>query len=92
MKMSKPGLCCDDCFALIARRSSGAASLWLNLCEIQLGHEIFGLKLPDLPEFQILENLGFVTTTETNDMILMKVHGKRDDLAGTYFCGGKCGQ
>lgn len=90
--MSKPGLCCDVCFALIAKRSTTAAKLWLDLCEIELCAKVFGLLVPDLPEFQLLEHLGFITTTETSNLIIVKIHGKRKDSLGDFFCGGKCGE
>lgn len=92
MKMSKPGLCCDECFALIAKRSTPAARWWLDLCHIQETCSIFGLAIPDNQILQLLEQLGFITTTETMNMIVVKVHGREEDALGTFFCGGRCGQ
>lgn len=91
MKMSKPGLCCDRCFELLAKRSTNAAKLWLDLCEIQSTCEVFGIKLEDNPFFQLLENLEFITTTDLPSMILIKVHGQTHDSLGPFFCGGNCG-
>ena len=92
MKMSKPGLCCDDCFCMIAKRSTTAAKLWLDLCEIQNTCQCFGLAILDNPYLQLLESYGFITTTDTQHLIVVKVHGKEDDVLGSFFCGGKCGQ
>jgi hypothetical protein len=92
MKMSKPGLCCDDCFALIAKRSPNAAIVWADLCEIQSRCEIFGLKMEDNPTIQLLESLGFLTSTEIPGIILIKIHGQEQDPLGSFFCGGNCGE
>lgn len=92
MKMSKPGLCCDDCFSLIAKRNSAAARIWLYLCEIQETCALFGIEMDDTPEFNILERLGFITTTDLNKHIVIKVHGRHRDSLGNFFCGGHCGR
>lgn len=92
MKMSKPGLCCDECFELIAKRSTNAARLWLDLCHIQDTCALFGLAIQDNPYLQLLEILGFITTTDVMDLIVVKVHGKEVDPLGSFFCGGNCGR
>ncbi len=88
--MSKPGLCCDKCFFLIAERNATAAKLWLDLCQVQENCLCFGLKLLDNPYLELLEELRFITTTDTKDMILVKVQGIAFDEAGAFFCGGLC--
>lgn len=92
MKMSNPKLCCDDCFELIAKRNTTAAKWWLDLCSIQDLHSIFGLKILDNEFLQLLEHLRFITTTETQELIVVKVHGKKTDSLGSFFCGGNCGR
>lgn len=92
MKMSKPGLCCDECFDLIAKRSGQAARLWLDLCEVQNTCTLFGLRMDDNALLQLLEILGFITTTDTIDCIVVRVHGKKEDGLGSFFCGGNCGR
>lgn len=67
-----------------------SAELWKDLCEIQLSHVVFGLEMEDFEEMRILENLGFVVTTDSPEIIIVKVLGEKKDLAGDYFCGGKC--
>jgi hypothetical protein len=91
MKMSKPGLCCDECFGIIASRNVNAAKLWLELCEIRVKREIFALVTKNPQNLRILEILGFVVTTETKNFILVKVNGLRYDRVNIYFCGGRCG-
>lgn len=89
--MSRPGLCCDRCFELLAKRSTNAAKLWLDLCEIQSTCEIFALKVEDDPYFQLLEMLRFITTTDYFNAMIVKVHGQEKDSLGPFFCGGNCG-
>lgn len=91
MLMSKPGLCCDECFDLLAKRSVVAARMWLDLCEIQNNCSLFALRIDDSDYLQLLEFLGFITTTDTADLIVVKVHGKEQDYLGSFFCGGNCG-
>lgn len=91
MKMSNPGICCDSCFYLIAKSSPEAAKLWLDLCDLQiLSNDIFGLMNCNEEILKILEIFGFILTTETSDVILVKVFGKKEDSSGIYFCGGSC--
>ena len=88
MKMSKPGICCDRCFEMIASRSTSAARLWIDLCNIYSEH--CPLKMDDVSTLRILELLGFVLTSEDPEFVQVKVNGKKTDSMGTYFCGGKC--
>ena len=85
------GLCCDKCFALIAKRNTSAAKLWLDLCEIQLTLNVFGLLLPEIPGLRLLEVLDFIATTETRDLVIVKVYGKKNMGGKIFFCGGYCG-
>lgn len=91
MKMSRPGLCCDDCFALLAKKNTRVARLWMDLCEAQRRYGIFGLVTPDsTPSLVILERMGFIVTTDTADLIIVKVRGEFDDEEEFFFCGGCC--
>ncbi len=90
MKMAKPGICCDKCFDLIARRSTDAAKLWLDLCEIQEHVQVFAINSDDFLDLTTLENLGFVVTTDIPDFIVIKVLGHGEDGIGTFFCAGVC--
>ena len=88
--MSETGICCNECFDLIARKSTISAKLWLDLCDLYIKSNIFGLRSEDFRELRILELLGFIITTETPDIILVKVQGQCEDYQGVYFCGGFC--
>jgi hypothetical protein len=89
MQMSKPGICCAKCFRLIASKSTNAARLWLDICDLQIKAELLSTDVENTP-LRILETFGFITTTDTIDKVLIKVHGKQYDDLGVYFCGGKC--
>lgn len=91
MPMSKPGLCCDKCFEMIARRHTASAKLWLDLCELQLYSHVFAIKSQDFEMLRLLEVLGFIVTTDTPDYIIVKVKGKKYDGKGAFFCTGQCG-
>ena len=89
--MSEPGLCCDECFAILAQKSTTVAKLWLDLCQANLRYGIFGLVTPDTtPSLLMLEQLGFITTTDTANQIIVRVNGLEQDDIGPFFCGGAC--
>lgn len=91
MKMSKPALCCDDCFAMLAKNNTKIARLWMDLCEAQCRYGIFGLVSSDTtPSLVFLERLGFILTTDTRDLIIVKVRVERDEDDRLFFCGGQC--
>ncbi len=91
LTMSEQGYCCDSCVKLIAHRSTDAARLWVELCEIHLESEmIISLVEECHPSLRTLEVLGFIITTENSQRTLAKVLGKITDETGTYYCGGEC--
>ena len=90
MKMSEPALCCDDCFHKIAVKNQKAANLWLQLCDLEKKHGLFGIKMNDSIAMQYLEQSKFILTTETKGVILVKVLNKQIDDEGEYFCRGDC--
>ncbi len=92
MKMSKPGLCCDRCFGMIARQDTRAARLWLDLCTVHNPSSVFGLVIKEDHSLRLLETLGFITTTETPLMLIVKVHHFHPDDEDSYFCGEKCNE
>ena len=93
MTMSKQGECCDDCFEKIARENTTAARMWLELCNIYMNTPMFGLTLNhDNDKTRLLEHLGYITTTETPEMMLVKVHGCREMGDEVFFCIGACNE
>jgi hypothetical protein len=89
MKMSKPTFCCDSCFEMIARENAHAAKLWLDMCDLYLHSTLFGI-MEDSPSVRLLETKRFITTTETPNMLLVKVHGYQSDDESAFFCVGDC--
>lgn len=80
--------CCEDCFDTIAQRNTTAAKLWMDLCAMRLcTSEVFALKTEDFPELRILEVLGYVVSSETDQYIKIKMQGyykNSDDV--DLFC------
>jgi len=83
-------ICCDGCFELIGMRNVYAARLWLDLCNLKVKNGIFGVKTSDLPEIRMLEVLGFITTTDSEEHIMIRVNGDKNDQEGPFFCCGNC--
>ena len=79
-------LCCDQCFADIAKRSTNAARLWLDLCECCQEADLLVLSGYDTPEIRVLENLGYLLSTETADEILIQMNGLMETQEGSHFC------
>ena len=93
MKMNEKSLCCEDCFQIIATQSSSAAKLWLDLCDVQgQGRVYVGYVPDDCPMINLLENGGYVISTESGQDDYIKVHAKmrRSEDNEVYFCGGNC--
>ena len=89
--MSNPLLYCFDCFVFLSKTNIKAARLWNDLCEAHRRYGIFGLVTSDTtPSLIFLERMGFIITTDTRDLIVVKVCGQQDDQDGFFFCGGRC--
>lgn len=89
MKMTK-AICCEHCFHFISKKNQAAGALWLELCDLKILHGKFGLHLEDFKELALLEQLGFITTTETKNLILVRVNCEKYDADGRFFCGSNC--
>lgn len=77
--------CCDLCFDEIARKSSAAACLWLDLCSF--GQNLLVLNGNDTPQIRWLEILGYLRSTETANQILIQLEGYSETEDGDpYFC------
>lgn len=91
MKMNE-AVCCHHCFEQLGKRSVHSAKLWLDLCDLNVKNGLFGIKMDDFPELRMLEVLGFITTTEQAEFIMVKVNGEKLDEKGKYFCCGSCSE
>lgn len=90
--MSNDIKCCDDCVYWIAKKEVSLAKFWMDLCHISSNFgSLFGLPYSYQEEIRNLELLDFIVTTDVSVCILVKMKNKKEDITGTYFCGGKCG-
>lgn len=84
---TEPQVCCAKCFEYIARKSTNAAKLWMDLCDIQMNsYSPFGVFIENEPTLRALENMGFVVTTDTPYITYVQVQGRGYDDEGVYFC------
>ena len=69
--------CCDKCFEEIAKIYAPSARIWMDLCALSVkrGH-IMQLSIPDSDPLRILENLGFLVSTEQEETITIKMNGR----------------
>ena len=86
--MNKNFTCCQECYDVLREKSSQTADLWMLLCKYRLIEgNIIHCFIPELPELRILENLGFIVTTEKEDIIAVKVRGYLLSVDGEpFFC------
>lgn len=71
-----------------------AAGVWLDLCAILTqidltDNRVIMAKINDFPELRLLEKMGFVTTTDTNQFILIKMNGYKPDEDCFCLKGGE---
>lgn len=92
MKMSNEFVCCERCFETLAKRSTKAAKIWIDLCQSYMNIPgLFSVE-GQTEQVRILETLGFVITTDCSDdvysnYIILKVNGHHKDAYGeNYFC------
>ncbi len=92
MKMTNDAfLCCDECFANAAKRSTKAAKLWIDLCAYYVYSEgVFGFRADDMPELRMLEMMGYIITVDYDRGVMVQVWGLSMDEQGIYFCPGNC--
>lgn len=72
--------CCLECYKYIFNICSSAALLWKDLCfvneELCMDDSFLILEEEDSPDIKILEENGFVITTETKNHIILKLKGE----------------
>lgn len=88
MLMSKKYACCHKCFAYIAKQSTIAAKLWLDLCILEtrsLQKHSFHSQIEN-DAVRILEINGYIVTHEDDQEIIIKVLCQQEDEQGIYFC------
>jgi len=84
--MSKYFVCCEKCFEKISRRSTNAAKWWMDLCTTHLNNSEKTITvIGDNPNLRLLETLGFLVSTETDDCIYINVKGHMRSEDGEHF-------
>lgn len=82
--MKSKARCCNQCVEMIARRSTSAARMWMDLCSYSMEFARLHFKQEeDGYELRLLEQLGMVTSTDVDDRIVLKVNGLNP---GNIFC------
>ena len=84
MNSNKYFICCEKCFETIGRTNTRAAKLWMELCATYLECGLFSVAV-DFGEVGVLENLGFLVSTETQDNSLIRVKGHMNSVHGEHF-------
>lgn len=86
--MNKYFICCEKCFKVIGKKNTTAARLWMDLCTIYLEHrKVIETPASYVKELRILENLGYILTTDQDETILIKVLGHLVSQSGVHcFC------
>lgn len=86
--MADYAMCCDECFDRISKRSTNAASLWLDLCCLftRVGG-IIRFESSANSYIRMLELLGFVVSTDAGNYVAVKLAGQKKLADGQdYFC------
>lgn len=88
MKMAKYFICCEQCLENIARNSTNAARIWMDLCAINVKKgNPFPLLTIDFPELRALEQMGFIVTTDQNGKLMIRLNGRcLTDDGYDFFC------
>lgn len=87
MLMSKYFICCEDCYAAICKKSIKAAKLWMQLCAVKMTKDVFVLENNDFPELRILENMGFLVSTDQYKSLSIKTRDfKLTEDDQPFFC------
>ena len=68
-----------------------AAKLWIDLCAIYTYEEgAFEVVFDDENRLIMLEQLGFIVSTDVEKALRIKVNGLKLDHVGLYFCPMNC--
>lgn len=84
--MKKYFICCQKCFETIGKKNTRAAKLWMDFCAygMRIG-ETFEIGNANSKEIGILENLGFIITTERPISLMVKIKGHLMSEDGEHF-------
>lgn len=84
--MTKYFICCEKCFEEIGKKNTRAARLWMDFCAVRLekGSPVL-LENQDFPELRVLETLGFLTSTDLQDSLSVRINGHMNTEDGDHF-------
>jgi len=86
MQMSKYFICCEKCFETIGKKNTKAARLWMDFCAMKLQNgEVVEIETQDFPELRVLENLGFLISTEKKNSLAVRIKGHMSTEEGEHF-------
>lgn len=78
---------CEKCFHELARKNRKLAILWHRLADLAAEHGIyFQMMSASLEEIKELENLGYVLTHETDEMVVLRLEGYQFDEEEYFPC------
>lgn len=72
--------CCEKCFEVVAKQSTGAAKLWLDLCEYAITFKINVVKIEEPNnvhlEFylKLIEREGLIVSIDTDEALIIKLN------------------
>ena len=72
--------CCEKCFSGVAKQSTGAAKLWLDLCEyaINLKRNFVKIEEPKNVHLEfylkLIEHEGLIVSIDTNEAVIIKLN------------------
>jgi hypothetical protein len=76
MKKMNKAYCCDVCFEALAKRSTSAARLWVEICDVLYEESFLRVVSSGESKFdeslQILEEEKFLISMDTQDFVIIK--------------------
>lgn len=79
--------CCEKCMEQIAKSNTNAAKLWMDLCALRLKKCEWFRMHSQIEELRVLENNGFVLSTENSFHVWVKMNGHfSNDDGDNFFC------
>lgn len=79
-------MCCEKCFEIISQRNTRAARYWMDFCAHYLENgEVIHIKNKDFPELRILEMMGYLISTDQEDITAIRINGHMNTEDGEHF-------
>lgn len=87
-----PFYVCEECYQILASENEHCAAMWMTACHMLVNFPHYVLSVPgESNELTILENAGFLVTTETDKKVyIISLTCLDDEENGLKFCA--CGE